>query len=250
MWYALQTKSGEEERVINLLKITAEKDISINYLIPLYEHVRRNAESYRLTIRRLFPGYILIETGRPKELKYRLKKVPEFTKLLGVEGENEDCFIGISDDEMKFLDTLLVDNLIHLSYIEMKNSRINKVIGPLAEYIGNVTRLDVQHRRAIVEKDILGKHRKIYFGLLTEKDPPHPWVMEQIQGGNEGIIVNKRYDIGMHEGDYVRGINGTYEDSAMKVVRVDAERRIVTVEMDIFSQKMKVPMFADNLEKI
>ena len=35
----------------------------------------------------MFPGYLFVITGQPKELYWRLKSIPQFTKLLRTENE-------------------------------------------------------------------------------------------------------------------------------------------------------------------
>lgn len=249
MWYVIQTKTGEEERVVNLID-TFGGDKS-KCIVPLFEQVRRNSSKCQISIRRLFPGYIFVETDDPKELIFILKKVPEFTKMLGTDPDDKNKpLISVGKEDMDFIKTLLKDDMVHASYISVKNGRIEKVVGPLAGYMGHITRLDIQHRRAIVEKDIFGKHRKIYFGLWTDNEPPHPWLEEQMGSGSEDIVQEKEYDIGIHEGDIVQGINGIYEENEMKVISVDAVRRKIVVEMELFGRQMHVPMFADDVNKI
>ena len=251
MWYVIQTKTGEETRVVNLIHSLDAKDREIPCIVPLYEQVRRTAASYQIRLRRLFPGYILVDTDKPEEVNAVIRKVPEFTKILGMEENGgKKVFLPIEEDDERFLKTLLKEGVVHVSYVHLKKSRVDKVIGPLAEYVGNIVRLDIRHRRAIVEKEILGKHRRIYFGLWTDGDPENAWIKQQAESGDTGVVTEKEYDIGLREGDIVKGINGVYEDNLMRVLRVDAVRRIADVEVELFGRSLAVPMLADNLEKV
>ena len=251
LWFVIQTKTGEESRVVSLIQGLGTQDREIRCIVPLFEQVERSATSYQLRLRRLFPGYILLDTDEPEEVNETLRRVPEFTRILGTKEEDgRKTFIPIEEEDRQFLNTLLRDGMVHLSYVHMKKSRMDRVIGPLAEYAGNIVKLDIQHRRAIVEKDILGKHRKICFGLWIDGDPENAWIRKQIDSGNTGVIHDQDYDIGMHEGDMVRGINGVYEENKMKVLSVDAARRIADVEVELFGRKLNVPMLIDNLEKL
>ena len=251
MWYVIQTKTGEESRVVDLIHSLDGKDREIPCIVPLYEQVWRTATSYQIHLRRLFPGYIIVDTDRPEEVNEAIKKVPEFTKILGTkEDDGNKTFIPIEEDDRKFLSTILKEGMVHVSYVHLKKSRVDKVIGPLAEYVGNIVRLDIRHRRAIVEKEILGKRRRIYFGLWTDGDPKNAWIIKQMEGGDTGVVTEQKYDIGIYEGDIVKGINGVYEDNLMKVLRVDAVRRIVYAEVELFGRSLTVPMIADNLEKV
>ena len=51
--------------------------------VPLYEEVRRKADRNRILFRRLFPGYIFIDTDHPEEVFERLKEMKEFLKASG-----------------------------------------------------------------------------------------------------------------------------------------------------------------------
>ena len=151
MWYVIQTKTGEESRVVDLIHSLDGKDREIPCIVPLYEQVWRTATSYQIHLRRLFPGYILVDTDRPEEVNEAFKKVPEFTKILGTkEDDGNKTFIPIEEDDRKFLSTILKEGMVHVSYVHLKKSRVDNVIGPLAEYVGNIVRLDIRHRRAIV----------------------------------------------------------------------------------------------------
>ena len=83
MWYVIQTVTGEESRVKALLTAFVEKGICKDCFAPLYEEVRRSHGEYRIFFKRLFPGYLFVETEDPEAVYAALRKVPEFTRLLG-----------------------------------------------------------------------------------------------------------------------------------------------------------------------
>ncbi|MBQ7563866.1 MAG: hypothetical protein IJT16_07740 [Lachnospiraceae bacterium] len=251
MWYVIHTKTGEEERVVDLLNGYTEGYMEGKCVVPVFEKVIRNARSYRIYLRRLFPGYILVNTEDPKEMIASMRKVPVYTRMLGTKDEDGlTAFVPIGYEDMSFLNTLLTEGVLHVSYVKMKKSRVERVIRPLADYAGSITKLDIQHRRAIVEKDIFGKHRRIYFSLVTDGDPENAWIKSQMESGEEGVIPAQEYDIGLKIGDRVRGINGMYEDNEMTVIRVDSVSRQIVAEIEMFGRMVSVHMFADDVEKV
>ncbi|MCR5178412.1 MAG: hypothetical protein K6C95_05460 [Lachnospiraceae bacterium] len=252
MWYVIQTKTGEEDKVVQLINGLKSESLEYSCFVPAFEKVIRNSRSCRVCLRRMFPGYVIMDTDDPVGLFHTLKGVPEFTRMLGADEEEsgETVFVPISEDDKRFLETLLIDGILHVSYVIMNKSRVDKVIGPLADYVGHIQHLDIQHRRAIVEKEIFGKHRKIYFGLWTPDDPRHAWVLQQIEGGNTGVITDQIYDIGIYKGDRVRGTGGTYEDYEMRVIKVDPVRRRVTVEIELFGGALNLSLYADDVVKV
>ncbi|MCR5425856.1 MAG: hypothetical protein K6E81_03395 [Lachnospiraceae bacterium] len=252
MWYVIQTKTGEEDKIVQLIDGLKARDQESSCFVPVFEKVIRNSQSCRVYLRRMFPGYLIVDTDDPAGMFHTLKRVPEFTRMLGADEEEsgETIFVPIGEDDRRFLETLLIDGVLHVSYVTLNKSRVDKVIGPLADYVGHIRHLDIQHRRAIVEKEIFGKRRKIYFGLWTPDDPPHAWVRQQIEGGDTGIITNQTYDIGIYEGDRVRGTNGMYEENEMRVIKVDPVRRRVIVEIELFGRTLSLPLYADDVVKV
>jgi len=250
VWYVIQTRTGEESRVVTMIEGLNKQIGDVKCIVPLFEQVRRSATSYKICIRRMFPGYILAEADDPEAVAEALKIVPEFTRMLGTKEADEGIlFLPIADEDVSFMNALLEDGMLRLSYLQLVKGRIDRVIGPLAAYAGNITHLDIQHRRAIVEKKIFGKHRKICFGLWVDGDPENAWIQEQVKSGKTGVIPQQSYDIGFREGDVVHGINGMYEENEMRVLRVDAVKRTLVVELELFGRKLPISVPADNVVK-
>ncbi|MBR1478735.1 MAG: hypothetical protein IJ608_12385 [Lachnospiraceae bacterium] len=251
MWYVVQTQSGEEQNLKLYFESLKSQNLSADCFIPLYEEVRRSGGRSRILLKRLFPGYIFVETGAPEEISKILKKIPKFTKLLGVDKDDNDMFMPINSEEEAFLRTLLEDGCMRLSYIRMRNRRVDHIRGPLAKYGNHIAKLDIPHRRAIVEADIFGKHHKIRFGLWLEEDPEITEI-KHLLADKDGESCEEEHllediDIGVKCGDIVKDDTGIYEDMVFKVIRVDVQRRLLYTESEMFGTKVRFEMRADDV---
>ena len=255
MWYVIQAKSGDEQKLKLLLEARLEQEYYRQCFVPLYEAVRRRQDKCLIIMRRLFPGYLFIDTDNPLEVYKALKKIPDFASILGVKEtlESQKLFIPISGDDEDFLNSLLNDGIMHVSYVHLsRTNRIDKVVGPLEKYRKYITKMEYRHRYAIVETEIFGKHRKISFGLWGDEDPRIPW-LEKLK--KQQLVAIKddnfppEYDIGIHPGDKIE-YPEIYGDTVFVVDKVDPSHRIIHTTIEMFGCKRNIEMYADDVKKI
>ena len=250
MWYVIQVRSGEEQEIKEYIEHTFETDLC-SVILPLVEDVWRKDGIGHISIKRLFPGYLFIETEQPEEVYRSLRKVPHFTRLLHMDEEGADkTFTAISREDEAFIESLTEDGLMRVSYVrKTRNGRIEEIRGPLSRYANKIVKLDIPHRRAIVESEIFGKHRRIKYPLWTDADPVLPRINDATTRENVSFASNT-YDIGIKPGDKVHDESGIYGDTVFTVIKVDAVRRLVQAEAEMFGTRVHFEMNADNVGKI
>lgn len=257
MWYIVQVKSGEELNVKLLLEKMSSPDSLSGIFVPLYEEVRRSGGKCTISFKKLFPGYIFVESSTPQKVFDILRKIPEFTKLLGSVGaDGSKIFIPVEKDDEQFLNSLFYDGIMHVSYIHMaSNGRIDMVRGPLDGYQTHIVKLELRHRMAIVEAYIFGKKRRIRFGLWTDDDPRIPWI-ERVKSedpyADRDISIGEKgqYDIGIYPGDRIVDETGIYGDQVFTVSTVDARRRVVVSNFEIMGMTARIELNADEVKKV
>lgn len=249
MWYVIQTRSGEEQEIKLYIESSMEPRVC-KVILPLYEDVYRKGGTGHIAIKKLFPGYLFIETEDPKEVYKTIRKVPRFTRMLSMEeNDMEKTFLTVGTEDEAFIKSLTDDGLMRVSYIRRsKSGRIEKIAGPLSRYAGNITKLDVPHRRAIVEAEILGKHRKVKYPLWTDADPHLPWI-DEMMASHPSEPMTETCDIGIYAGDIVKDETGIYGDLKFTVIKIDPARRIIHATAEMFGTKVRFEMDADNVAK-
>ena len=86
-WYVIHTQTGYENRVRNLLegKIKAglAKEAIAQILVPVEQVSEIKAGKKRISQRKFFPGYILVEMELTDESWYLIKSIPGVTGFVG-----------------------------------------------------------------------------------------------------------------------------------------------------------------------
>ena len=117
MWYVIQTRSGDEQEIKLYIESSIETEIC-KVILPLYEDVYRKGGTGHIAIKKLFPGYLFIETEDPKEGYKTIRKVPRFTRMLSMEeNDMEKTFLTVGNEDEAFIKSLTDDGLMRVSYI-------------------------------------------------------------------------------------------------------------------------------------
>lgn len=185
MWYVVQTVNGEEEQVCTWVRSNVDKASYKECFVPMYEDVWRKEGIGHISIKKMFGGYVFIETEEPQKIREALLKLPELQNLLSATGQEEADLaericVPAGADEERFLQSIFQDGLMKVSYLERnENGKIVSVIGPLEAYQDYIIKIDQPHRRAIAEIPFLGEARRIKFGLWADRDPQISWIEEE-----------------------------------------------------------------------
>lgn len=262
MWYAIQTVNGQEQQVCTWINQRMDHILFERCFVPLYEDVWRKEGVGHISVKKTFAGYVFIKSDQPEAVYEELRKIPRFANLLSDQldqnNQKEKTFIPVSVEEEQFLCNIYTDGIMRVSYIE-KNSegRVTGIIGPLEQYSDYIIKLDLPHRRAVVEIPFLGQIRRMKFGLWCEKNVQIPWIEEEKRLRKNHIEKECRVKgnsvvsaTGLQPGDYVINTRGICGDQALKVVSIDERKRTVDVEMELFGELLSVQMSVDDIEKV
>ena len=257
MWYVIQVKSGEEDKIKLMLEERLKKEYYAQCFIPLCETVRRRQDKSTIFIRRLFPGYIFIDTENPVEVHKALNAIPDFAAILGIQEDkgSQKTYMPVGNDDVEFLNTLLKDGIMHVSYVHLaRNNKIDRVIGPLERYKKYITKMEYRHRFATVEASIFGKRRKIHFGLWGDSDSKIPWIEERKKGIGNGENINKAVnrvavETGIVPGDIVE-YPEVYGDRTFVVDKVDIYKGIIYTSIEMFGSLRKIEMYLEDVRKV
>lgn len=171
MWYVIQTTTGREEELTDVLKSMLPQTICEKSFFIRRETCWRLKGKHKIQQEVLFPGYVFVQTQAPEALFYQLKKVPKLSKLLS-DGEEE--FLPVREDEQEFLESLITVEekdgkevyLVKRSEIQVdEEGNIVWAGTPLSRYIGNVVRKRIRKRYVVIEKELFGKKRTVLLSV-------------------------------------------------------------------------------------
>lgn len=169
MWYVIQTQTGGEEKLVNLIKKMIPKEQYEECFCMNRECARKTEDGYEIFLRPLFPAYIFVATNHPGELFFELKRIPRLSKLLC---DEKNTFFSVSGEEERFLRNVEnEEHIVRRSLVEVDGEgRIVKADGAVGVYLKNIVRQRLRKRYVCIEQEFLGEKRKIYLGIKLKED--------------------------------------------------------------------------------
>lgn len=192
LWYVLQTKTGGEEKLMEMIRRIVPKGLYGECFVVYHEQLWRRQQQTFVHVKRAFPGYVFITSREPEALFFCLKQIPAMTKMMT---DEDSFFLSLEPEEAVFLEQLMDErHVIGLSYLETDgNGNIYQVSGPLASCIPRIVRCKYGKRYVIVRLQIHGKEKDILLGIILKED-----ICREIQYGKveAPICVPKQYQLG------------------------------------------------------
>ncbi|MCX7746941.1 MAG: antiterminator LoaP [Clostridia bacterium] len=160
-WYALFVESGKEEEVQKWLDFHFDKETLCSLIPKRCLREKKRGISYRVC-KKLFPGYVFIQTDMDFNKYKVIKKIPGLIRVLNT----GTYYSQINPDEMSLILRLLGDNaVIDLSRIFVLNSKILVKDGPLYGMEGLIKKLNKHTNRAKVQLNFMNEPRMVDLGI-------------------------------------------------------------------------------------
>lgn len=160
-WYAMFVTSGKEENVADWLQIMSPESIGTT-LIPKRKLIERRQGKPKQVLKKMFPGYVLVNLEMDFRVYYILKKIPDLIRILN----SGDYYSRIDPEEMVGIHRLLGDgDVIDYSKVYFMNSKIVVKSGPLEGMEGLIKTVDQRKLRAKIEVQFMGQPKEIDVGI-------------------------------------------------------------------------------------
>lgn len=160
MYYVIQVTTGDEEKTIDAIKKQLSDKVGFDVFAPFRKAVRKYRGVEKEIKQRCFPGYVFVETDKPKELFFDLFWTPKYTKLLGREGLTYN-FVSLDKDEARMIDILYNKNsnrTTEISNIEViVGQKIRVLDGPLSGLETQIQKVNLHKRTVTVSFVICGR---------------------------------------------------------------------------------------------
>lgn len=163
--YILQVKSNQEEKVCQFIR-----EHFRNYITKCYSPTRimleRKKGIVRKVERKLFVGYVFIEAIMDYKLYYKLKRIPDYFKILSY---HEESFSKIDPSEIYDIKGLLDKNYtIQTSIAKFTDCGITFTSGPLKGKEHKIIKLNLRRNRARVSFHVNGKEKHIDLSVVVK----------------------------------------------------------------------------------
>ncbi len=168
-YYVIQVYTGAEKKTVDAIKKGISSDVILDCFFVSKRRKKKYAGTWHLVEENCFPGYIFIETDKPKEMCQGFASIHLFARILGL--DKETFYVQpVAEEERFFIDALTdrtpENRLIDLSRITIEEGqRIRIVAGPLKGLEGKVIKFDLHRRKAVVEIKLLSSTVRTDLGI-------------------------------------------------------------------------------------
>ncbi len=169
-WYVVNTYSGHENKVKEKLEMRASsmglEDYILRVVVPEHTEVETKDGKTKEKIKKMFPGYILVEMIMTDNAWLVVRNTPGVTGFIGSSGKGAKPFP---------LTPMEVDNILSsmgMSRIDLANQlkvgdSVKVIDGPFAEMFGKVTSIDFETQKLEVSLDLFGQETNVEL-MLTQ----------------------------------------------------------------------------------
>lgn len=167
-WYVVNTYSGHENKVKEKLEMRAEsmdmQDYIFRVVIPEEKVVEVKEGVKKEKIKKMFPGYILVEMVMTDEAWYVVRNTPGVTGFIGSSGKGAkptplqpyevDKILGNMGISRMDVDTDLVEG-----------STVKIVDGPFNGMFGKIDSVDLPNQKVMLLVDLFGQETSVEVDL-------------------------------------------------------------------------------------
>ncbi|MCX7748663.1 MAG: transcription termination/antitermination protein NusG [Clostridia bacterium] len=161
-WYVVHTYSGYENKVkANLEKIVENRgmqDYILDIVVPMEEQIEIKDGKKKATLRKVFPGYVLVKMIMSDESWYVVRNTRGVTGFVGPGSKP----VHLTDEEVR---TMGVEEFAPIvDYSVGDNVRV--VSGPLENFIGTVEEINLEKRKVRVSVSMFGRETPVELELV------------------------------------------------------------------------------------
>ena len=171
-WYAVQTTAGHENKVRTLLNMRIAEDpradeekLIRQALVPTQEAIEIKAGKKQLVERKLYPGYVLIETTMSQEAQHLVNSVQGIIKFVGtgripqpLRPEEVNRLLGVTEDATESAPKEEIPFLI--------GQAVEITEGPFSDFSGTVEEILADKGKVKVSVSLFGRPTTVELDYL------------------------------------------------------------------------------------
>ena len=167
-WYVVNTYSGHENKVKEKLEMRAStmgmEDYILRVVVPEQTEVEIKDGVQKEKVKKMFPGYILVEMVMTDEAWFIVRNTPGVTGFIGSSGKGAKPFPLTPAEVDKILGSM------GMSRLEIGNNlniddMVKVINGPFANMYGKVKTINMEEQKLEVALDLFGQETIVELGL-------------------------------------------------------------------------------------
>jgi len=161
-WYVVHTYSGYENKVKANIEKTIEnrglQELILDIVVPMEEQIEIKDGRKKVSLRKVFPGYVLIKMVMTDESWYVVRNTRGVTGFVGPGSKP----VPLSEEEIK---TMGVEEVIPTVDYEVGDN-VRVISGPLESFIGVVEEINIEKKKVRVSVSMFGRETPVELELL------------------------------------------------------------------------------------
>lgn len=163
-WYVVHTYSGYENRVKANLEKRVEtmgmQDKIFRVIVPEHEETEMKDGKKRTMMRKVFPGYVLVELIMTDDSWYVVRNTPGVTGFIGSSGGGAKPTPLLPEEAERLLQQMGMTEKVF--EIDITVGEVVEVLeGPFAHFQGRVEEIDTEKGKLKVTVDMFGRETKM-----------------------------------------------------------------------------------------
>lgn len=161
-WYVVHTYSGYENKVkANIEKIVENRSMQeyiLDIVVPMEEQIEIKDGKKKATLKKVFPGYVLVKMMMSDESWYVVRNCRGVTGFVGPGSKP----VPLSDEEVRVMG--VEEFMPVLDYEVGDNVRV--ATGPLENFIGIVEEINFEKKKVRVSVSMFGRETPVELELF------------------------------------------------------------------------------------
>ncbi len=167
-WYVVNTYSGHEKKVKEKLEMRTTsmgmEDYIFRVIVPETTEVEMKDGKAKEKVKKLFPGYVLVEMIMTDEAWFIVRNTPGVTGFIGSSGK------GAKPTPLQPYEVDKILNSMGMSRLEvstdLQEGQLVKIIsGPFNSMEGKISSLDLDNNKVMVIVDLFGQETEVEVGI-------------------------------------------------------------------------------------
>ncbi|AVK86711.1 transcription termination/antitermination protein NusG [Lysinibacillus pakistanensis] len=159
-WYVVHTYSGYENRVKANLEKRVEtmgmQDKIFRVIVPEHEETEMKDGKKRTMMRKVFPGYVLVELIMTDDSWYVVRNTPGVTGFIGSSGGGAKPTPLLPEEADRLLQQMgMSDKVVEVDI--SVGEAVEVLEGPFAHFQGRVEEIDTEKGKVKVSVDMFGR---------------------------------------------------------------------------------------------
>lgn len=167
-WYVVNTYSGHENKVKEKLEMRAStmgmEDYIFRVVVPEQKEIEIKDGKEKEKIKKMFPGYILVEMIMNDEAWFIVRNTPGVTGFIGSSGKGAKPFPLTPQEADKILNQMGMSRLEVNTDLNVEDT-VKVIGGPFAGMYGKIKNIDSATGQLEVSLDLFGQETNVELEL-------------------------------------------------------------------------------------